>query len=176
MTTAGVKSVRGSMKHIILLVSSGLLTSFSLYAQGDSKFVKEASEGGLAEVQLGQLAQQKGQNQAVKDFGQRMVSDHTKANQELKAVAAEEKMPISTSLGVSNAALKVKLEALAGAAFDKAYMSAMVKDHQEDIAAFEKEANSGENAKIKSFASKTLPTLREHLSMAEKAAAAVGSK
>jgi putative membrane protein len=164
------------MQSLALLVSSVVLTSLSLYAQGDSKFVKEASEGGLAEVQLGQLAQQKGQNQAVKDFGQRMVSDHTKANEELKAVAAGENMPVSTSLGVSNSALKLKLEALSGAAFDKAYMSAMVKDHQEDIAAFEKEASGGQDTKVKSFAAKTLPTLREHLSMAEKAAASVGAK
>jgi putative membrane protein len=164
------------MQRIALLVGSAVLASVSLYAQGDSKFVKEASAGGLAEVELGHLAQQKGQNQAVKDFGQHMVSDHTKANEELKAAAAGENMPVSTSLSASAAALKLKLEALSGATFDKSYMSAMVKDHQEDIAAFEKEASSGQNAKIKSFASKTLPTLGDHLAMAEKAAAAVGAK
>jgi len=164
------------MQRLALFLSSAVLGTFSLHAQGDSKFVKEASEGGLAEVQLAQLAQQKAQNQAVKDFAQHMISDHTKANDELKAMAAGENMAVSTSLSVSDSALKVKLEALSGAAFDKSYMSAMMKDHQNDIAAFEKEAKRGENPKIKSFAAKTLPTLRDHLSMAEKAAAAVGAK
>ena len=164
------------MQRLVLLAGSVLLTSFSLYAQADAKFVKEASAGGLAEVQLGQLAEQKAQNQAVKDFGQRMVSDHSKANQELKAVATSEAMPVSTSLSPSDAALKSKLEALSGATFDKAYMSAMVKDHKNDIAAFKKEASSGKDAKIRRFASETLPTLQDHLSMAQKAATAVGAK
>ncbi|HEY4359878.1 MAG TPA: DUF4142 domain-containing protein [Bryobacteraceae bacterium] len=158
------------------LVSGVILSAVSLYAQADAKFVKEASEGGLAEVQLGQLALQKAESQAVKDFAQHMVADHSKANEELKTTAGSVNMPVSTSLSVSDEALKVKLEALSGSAFDKSYMSAMVKDHQTDVAAFEKEASGGENAKIKNFASKTLPTLKHHLSMAQEAAATVGAK
>jgi putative membrane protein len=148
----------------------------ALFAQTDSDFVKESSSGGMAEVELGRLAQQKGHSQAVKDFGSRMVADHSKANDELKAVAARKGMSVSSTMGVKNNALKLKLEALSGDTFDKSYMSSMLKDHEEDIAAFQKEADSGTDPDVKSFASKTLPTLREHLSMAQRVAAEVGAK
>jgi putative membrane protein len=144
--------------------------------QSDAKFVKEPSEGGLAEVELGQLAQQKGHSQAVRDFGTRIVSDHSKANDELKAIAAQKGLSVATSLGVKDKTLKLKLDALSGETFDKSYMSAMVKDHQEDIAAFEKESASGSDPAIRSFASKTLPKLREHLAMAEQTAGSIGAK
>jgi putative membrane protein len=165
------------MTRIGPFLGSVVLGSMCLWAESaDSKFVKEASEGGMAEVELGQLAQEKGQSQAVKDFGSRMVMDHSKANDELKSIAVQDNTPVSTSLSVSDKTLKVKLEALSGSAFDKAYMSAMVKDHQDDIAAFQKEANTGVDPKIRNFASKTLPTLQKHLAMAQEAAATVGAK
>jgi putative membrane protein len=148
----------------------------SAFAQKDTDFVKEASSGGMAEVELGKLAQQKARSQAVKDFGSHMVTDHSKANDELKAVAARKGMPVSSTIGVKEKAVKLKLEALSGDTFDKSYMSSMVKDHQDDIAAFQKEADSGTDPEVKAFASKTLPTLREHLSMAQKVASEVGAK
>jgi len=148
----------------------------SLFAQSDSKFVKEASEGGLAEVELGRIAQQKGHSQSVRDFGTRMVADHSTANDELKAIAAREGLSVATSVGVKDEAVKLKLDALSGETFDKAYMSSMVKDHQEDIAAFQKEIGGGTNQAVKSFASKTLPKLQEHLSRAVTTAAEVGAK
>jgi putative membrane protein len=154
----------------------GITVATSLYGQSDSKFVKDASEGGLAEVELGKLAQQKGHSQSVKDFGNRMVADHGKANDELRSLASEKRLSVSTSLGVKDKALKLKLDALSGEAFDKAYMSAMVKDHKTDIAEFQKEADNGSDPSVKAFASKTLPTLKEHLAMAEKTASEVGAK
>jgi putative membrane protein len=154
---------------VTLLVPSAL-------AEKDSDFVKEASSGGLAEVELGKLAQQKGRSQAVKDFGSRMVTDHSKANDGLRTIAARKGMSASSTIGIKESAVKLKLEAPSGDTFDKAYMSSMVKDHQDDIAAFQKEADDGSDQDIKSFASKTLPTLREHLSMAQRVAAEVDAK
>jgi putative membrane protein len=158
-----------------MMLGAALLVP-SAFGQKDPDFVKEASSGGMAEVELGKLAQQKGRSQAVKDFGSRMVTDHSKANDELKAVAARKGMSVSSTMGVKENAVKLKLEALSGDTFDKSYMSSMVKDHQDDVAAFQKEAETGIDPDVKAFASKTLPTLREHLSMAERVAAEVGAK
>jgi len=140
---------------------------------GDSQFVQKASAGGMAEVKLGELAKQKGNSSAVKEFGSRMVTDHTQANDKLKSIAMGEGISAATSLEQKDQALYDKLSAMAGAQFDEAYIDAMIKDHREDIAEFEKEAKSGQNAKIKQFAMDTLPTLRDHLKMAETASSEV---
>lgn len=141
---------------------SGSLTS------ADKHFVSAAAEGGLAEVELGKLAQDKASSQDVKDFGQKMVEDHSKANDELKDTAEKLGASLPNHVSATQLAEKAKLSALSGTHFDRAYMSAMVKDHREDVAAFKREAASGRNEEIKSFASKTLPTLEEHLRLAEK--------
>ncbi len=133
----------------------------------DHTFMTKAAEGGLAEVQLGQLAQQNGQSQAVKDFGKRMVTDHSKANDQLKEVAQQENVTLPTSPSSHDQAEYNKLSKMQGDAFDKAYAKMMVSDHKKDIAEFEHEASSGNNAEVKGFASQTLPTLQEHLKLAE---------
>ena len=164
------------MKSVFLLIA-GLLCLAYVQAQktvpssSDSKFVQAASAGGLAEVQLGQLAKDKGSNSAVKDFGQRMVTDHSAANDKLKGIASQENISVATSLNSNDQALYSRLQSMSGSQFDEAYINAMVRDHREDIAEFEKEANNGQDAKIKQFAMDTLPTLRDHLKMAEAAAA-----
>lgn len=136
----------------------------------DSTFVKKAARGGLAEVELGQLATQKASNEEVKKFGQRMVDDHTKANEQLKQVAAEKNIDLPQNLDAKDKATKAHLEKLSGEQFDKAYMRDMVKDHQKDVAEFEHESKMAKDPAIKSFAEQTLPTLREHLKEAEKIA------
>lgn len=122
---------------------------------------------------MGQLAKDHAQNQAVKDFGQRMVDDHTKAGDELKGIAQQKGMTLPTSLDAKDQATFDRLSQLNGAEFDRAYMADMVRDHKTDIADFKREADRGTDADLKAFASKTLPTLQEHLSMAEKADAQV---
>ena len=144
-------------------------SSAKTVSAADKKFATEAAQGGLAEVELGQLAAQKGQNDKVKQFGQRMVDDHTNANNQLKSVAEKNNITLPTSISAKDQALKDKLSGLSGSAFDKAYMTAMVKDHQKDVAEFQKEASSGSNADLKSFAAQTVPTLQEHLRMAREA-------
>jgi putative membrane protein len=130
----------------------------------DAKFAMKAAQGGMAEVQLGQLAAQKASNPDVKAFGQQMVDDHSKANDELKSVAAKENMTLPSTLDAKDQALMTKLQGMSGADFDRTYVKAMVKDHQEDVKEFQKEADKGKDPQIKNFASQTLPVLQQHLS------------
>jgi putative membrane protein len=132
----------------------------------DEEFAKKAAKGGLAEVKLGQLAEQTGSNDAVKQFGQRMVEEHSKANDRLKQAAAKENISLPGDLDLKDRAVYDALSKLSGAAFDKAYARDMIRDHQQDIAEFNSEANSGRKSAIKDFAEQTLPTLQDHLKQA----------
>jgi putative membrane protein len=136
----------------------------------DTAFVEKAARGGLAEVELGQLAVQKASSQEVKEFAQRMVDDHTKANEQLKQVAAQEHIDLPQQPNAKDKATKARLEKLSGERFDKAYMNDMVKDHQKDVAEFERESKMAKDPGVKSFAEQTLPTLRDHLKEAQKIA------
>lgn len=133
----------------------------------DKKFLQDAAMGGMAEVAMGKLAADKGSSDAVKQYGQKMVDDHTKANDELKQVASAQSITIPDALDSRHQSRIDKLSKLSGAAFDKAYAKAQVKDHEEDVRAFQDEAHNGNNAAVKDFANKALPTLQEHLTMAK---------
>jgi len=132
----------------------------------DEQFVLKASEAGLAEVNHGNLAAQKANNADVKQFGQRMVKDHTKANQELVDLADKQKFKVAQDMGEKHKAMQEKLSGLSGAAFDRHYMQHMVEGHEKVIALFKSEAKNGKDADLRTFAEKTLPTLQEHLKMA----------
>ena len=131
----------------------------------DKKFVKDAAIGGMTEVELGKLATQKASNDAVKQFGQKMVDDHTKANDQLKEIAGKENVDVPSSLDPKHQARIDKLSKLSGPQFDKAYVKDQLKDHEQDVSEFQKEAQGGSDPNIKQFASTTLPTLQEHLNM-----------
>lgn len=133
----------------------------------DRKFVENAAIGGLTEVELGNLAQQKASNDQVKQFGARMVQDHSKANDELKQIASSKGVQLPASLDKKHQKDVERFQKMTGAQFDKAYMSHMVDDHKKDVSEFKKEADSGKDGDIKGFASKTLPTLQEHLQLAQ---------
>jgi putative membrane protein len=138
-----------------------------LASASDRKFIEKAAAGGLAEVKLGQLAMDKGTSPQVKDFGKRMVDDHGKANDELKEIASKKNFPMPTDLDTKDKATYDKLSKLSGAAFDKAYMDAMVKDHDADVKEFKKEASlASADPDLKSFAGKTVKVLEEHQQMA----------
>lgn len=130
----------------------------------DATFAMKAAQGGMAEVQMGQLAAQKASSPDVKAFGQQMADDHSKANDNLKSVAQAENMTLPTSLNGKDSAEYTKLQGLSGTDFDREYVRDMVKDHEMDVRAFQKEANSGKDPQIKNFAQQTLPVLQEHLS------------
>ena len=129
----------------------------------DRHFIRKAGQGGLAEVELGKLAAEKGQNEEVKKFGQRMVDDHSKANDQLKQLAESKGMTLPTKLAEKDQATKARLQKLSGEQFDQAYMNDMVKDHSKDVAEFKKESTTAKDSDVKSFASQTLPTLEDHL-------------
>jgi putative membrane protein len=141
----------------------------------DQQFVTKAAQGGMAEVALGELAASKGSNDAVKQFGQKMADDHGKANDELKSLAQQKNITLPTDLDAKHKADQDRLSKLSGDAFDKAYMSHMVKDHKKDVAEFQKESTSGKDSDVKQWAGKTLPTLQEHLKMAQDTASKVGA-
>ncbi len=133
----------------------------------DKKFVKEAAIGGLTEIELGKLAAERGSSDAVKQFGQRLVDDHAKANSQLKDVATRAGFAVPDSLDSKQQSRVDKLAKLNGSEFDKAFIKEAVKDHESDVRAFEDESQNGSNALVKAFASGTLPTLQEHLTMAK---------
>jgi putative membrane protein len=141
----------------------------------DRKFVMEAAMGGMAEVELGRLAAERGSTDAVKQFGQRMVDDHSRANSDLMQWAGGKGITLPTALDAKHQSLMTRMSALSGAAFDRAYAKEMVKDHNKDVALFQREASRGADADLKAFAQKTLPTLQEHLSMARTLSSGNGS-
>ncbi len=130
----------------------------------DKKFVKDAALGGMTEVELGKLATQKASSDAVKQFAQKMVDDHTKANDQLNEIAGKENINVPDSLDSKHQSRINKLSKLSGPDFDKAYIRDQIKDHQSDVSDFKNEAQYGSDPNIKQFASNTLPTLQEHLS------------
>jgi putative membrane protein len=138
-------------------------------ASSDNAFVTKAAAGGMAEVQIGQLAQTKGNSQAVKDLGARLVADHSKANDMLKSIMMKDNMTMPTAMDAKAQAEYNKLEGLSGADFDREFVNHTIKDHKEDITMFQHEADRGTDTAVKSWASQNLPTLKEHLRMAQDA-------
>jgi len=130
----------------------------------DAQFVTRAAQGNMAEVNLGKLAAEKSQNDDVKKFGQMMVDDHSKAEQDLEGVASKNSWTVPKDVSAQQKAEQQRLEKLSGAAFDRAYVQMMVKDHTTDVAEFKNEAAStSANPDLKDFATRTYPTLDNHL-------------
>lgn len=148
-------------------------TAAGSLAAADKAFVMEAARGGMAEVELGRLAADKATNADVKQFGQRMVDDHSKANDELKGLASQKNITLPTETDAKHKATQARLSKLSGDAFDKAYMADMVADHNKDVAAFTRASKTAKDADLKAWAGKTLPTLQEHQKMAKDVAAKV---
>jgi putative membrane protein len=144
-------------------------------SSGDRDFMTKAAIGGMEEVQLGRMAAQKGASNDVKQFGQRMVDDHSRANSELMSLAAQKNVTLPTTLDQQHQDDVDRLTKLSGAAFDREYMTMMVKDHIEDVSEFERESASGSDADVKAWAGRTVPTLRQHLQMAQETATKVGA-
>jgi len=165
------------MFHSRTAFAAGLLASASLFAHAaakpDQSFVDKAARGGMTEVALSRLAADKAADARVKDFAAHMVKDHTKAGDELEEVASGKGYAVPSALDTEGRHAKDKLAGLSGAAFDQAYMAQMLADHKKTVALFETEARGGKDAGLKAFAEKTLPTLKDHLKMAQETAAGV---
>jgi putative membrane protein len=136
----------------------------------DKAFVKKALEGGMAEVQLGQLALQKSNNDDVKQFAQRMVDDHTKLGDQMKQVAQKLNVKVPDSVSSKDKALMAKLQALNGDSFDQAYIKDMVKDHKQDDRDFKSEAQRAVDPDLKQVAMQGEQVIGEHLQMIEQIA------
>jgi putative membrane protein len=143
-------------------------SSVTAVDKDDAKFAVAAANGGMAEVELGTLARQKAVNSKVKDFGAMMVTDHSKANDEMKALAKSKGITLPTAIDTKEQKVKDDLSAKSGADFDKAYVSNMIDDHKEDIKEFEDASKNCKDADLKAFAVKTLPVLKMHLDAIQK--------
>lgn len=136
-------------------------------AMTDQTFAQEAARGGSLEVRLGKLAGDNGSSEAVKIFGTRMVAEHTKTGDKLKQAAQEEHITLPADLGAKEQATYERLAKLSGAEFDRAYAQDMVKDHQQDLRDFQREAEQGNDNVIKAFAADTVPLIQQHLDQAK---------
>ncbi|MBY0233081.1 MAG: DUF4142 domain-containing protein [Gemmataceae bacterium] len=161
---------------IALLIVSPLLAADDDKKTADQDFVLKASAGGLAEVNHGMLAKKQAGSEDVRKFAEHMIMDHEKANKELIALADKKRLKVAERMPPDAVKMADMLAKMKGEEFDKAYMEGQVKDHEETVALFEKQAKDGEDADLKKWAAEKLPTLKEHLEMARKTRKAVGGK
>ena len=136
----------------------------------DKMFVRKALQGGLTEVQLGQLTLQKSDNSQVKEFAQRMVDDHTKLGEQMKPIAQQLGVGVPDQPSKKDRQLIAKMQALSGSAYDQAYIKDMVKDHKQDLSEFQTEASSGQDQTVKDAATQGSKVIAEHLQMAQQLA------
>jgi putative membrane protein len=141
----------------------------------DQRFVMNTNWAGIGEVELGKLASEKAVSPDVKSFGQRMATDHGKAGDELKTLAQSKGITLPTDMDAKHKSVRDRLMKLSGEAFDHAYIAEMVNGHRQAVAAFRTEAKTGKDPDIKAFAEKTLPTVQDHLKVAQSLSKAVGT-
>jgi putative membrane protein len=147
--------------------SNSTKTSTISTDEESSSFLVKAADGGMSEVQLGQLAQEKGTSARVKSFGAMMVHDHSAANDQVKALASQRNVTLPSVPGDKNQSTFNDLSKKTGKDFDKAYIDAMVKDHKEDIDEFQSASKNVKDNEVKSFVDNTLPKLNMHLDSAQ---------
>jgi putative membrane protein len=137
------------------------------FSMADQKFLKQAADGGKAELEVGQLAVGKASSAEVKKFGERMVDDHGKPNEQLRSIAGQKGVTLPSQPSAKHRATKERLSKLSGEQFDSAYMAEMLKDHQKDVSEFRRESQTAKDRDVKNFAAKTLRTLQDHLKQAQ---------
>lgn len=173
---------RPGMRTLLAALAMASLTATATGAMaappaGDVDFMKKAAEAGHMEIEASNLAQSRASSTAVKAFATQMVTDHRAAADELKRIADAKGVQLPAGPAIAD---RTKLQALdkeSGAAFDKQYASEVgVKAHNEAVALFKKASNDAQDADVKAFAKKTLPTLERHQDMAKKMAQEVGTK
>lgn len=134
-------------------------------AKNSGSFTTAAAQGGMVEVKLGNLALAKSENADVKRFAEMMIADHTRANNDLKEIAAGKSVALPTDISDEQKSTLDKLSKFSGAEFDKEYVKAMIEDHERDVKEFRTQSQNGTDAEVKAFAARTLPTLEAHLDM-----------
>jgi putative membrane protein len=143
------------------------LSASAALSSADREFAMKAASGGLAEVQAAQLAEQRATSPQIKQFAQRMITDHSAANTELQQIAKQANIALPSQPAGKDAAEGQQLRGLNGGTFDRAYAQGQLRDHHETVELFQKEASSGEDQALRAFAQKTLPILQQHLQMVE---------
>lgn len=161
--------MRTGLLSVLLLVP---VLAWGADAPPDASFYKHLAQGGIAEVDAGNLAGEKATDPKVKDFAAMMVKDHTAANNKLKTLADSKRITLPTSASVGQMATEAKLKVLSGTTFDDSYIKGQVKAHEQTVALLKKEIASGQDADAKAFAQSILPTVRAHLKAAHSLAAA----
>jgi putative membrane protein len=171
-----LQTIAGVLLAVGVLGVAGLLPAQDKKddkAGDDKDFAMKASAAGLAEVNLSNLAARLSANPALKQFATRMVADHTRANGQLVQLANSRSMPLAQTMDEEHKKILEKLSKLSGADMDRAYAGAMVKDHEEAVKLFEREARDGQDQALKAWAAQTLPVLKKHLAMAQNLARSV---
>ena len=155
--------------HSLFILSTCFAASLSAFglSKNETSFVSEAAGGNLAEIKLGQLAAEKATDPKVKDFGNRMVSDHQKANDDLKPIADANGVKWPNQPPQDAQATYDKLSKLTGSQFDHQFVAVMVKDHRKVAQLYQQESSQASDPKLKTYISSTLPVVRSHLKHAE---------
>jgi putative membrane protein len=144
---------------------AGGQTSPNSLSSRDRTFIMQAGQLSMMEVELGRLAVQRGSSPSVKQYGQEMVEDHTRANQELMQLAMQKKVELPTEMSTQNTAMIDQLSGLSGTSFDTAYKQAMIDSHNQAIALFQAQSQQGQDPQLKAWATQKLPNLQAHLEM-----------
>jgi putative membrane protein len=165
--TTGRTALYLALAIVTLGVAVGGARAANNISMGQGHFLKKTAEHGMAEVELAKLAREKAMRDEVKQFADRMVADHTKANDEVTALAMSNGVKLPDGPDKKHAKEKDKLAKLSGPDFDREYMRMMLKDHKEDVKDFRKEAKAKKPNDVNAFAAKTLPVLEDHLRMAQ---------
>ncbi len=149
----------------LFLTNSGALADDATnnVSKADQEFILAAAQGGMTEVKLGELAAQNASRQDLKDFGTMMVTDHTKINTDLKALATQKGVTVPDSIDAKHQAMVDKLNSKSGEDFDKAYVAAMIKAHKHDLKAFQSESDSTQDPDVKTFVQNAIPTISAHV-------------
>ncbi len=164
---------------VVLIAGIGFSTGYAQQKSGalsekGKEFVNEAASGGMMEVRLGEMAAKHAASADVKQFGNRMATDHSKVNQELMRIAQNKGVSVPKEMNKKHQAEVDRLSKLSGPEFDRAYMDAMVKDHEKDVANFSKAAKEVDDPDLQAFAARTVPILEEHLKIAKDINARLG--
>ena len=144
---------------------AGGQTSPTSLSSRDRTFVMQAGQLSMMEVELGRLAQQRGSSAGVKQYGQEMVEEHTRANQELMQLVMQKQVELPTEMSTQNTAMIDRLSGLSGRSFDAAYKQAMIDSHNQAIALFQAQSQQGQDPQLKAWAAEKLPNLQAHLEM-----------
>ena len=170
-----IASLMGMSASVLAAEKKGAESSPPKFSSADETFMMSAAQAGMVEVKLGELAAKKATQENIKQFGAAMVTDHSKANNELQAIAAKNGVTLPSKLDALHKSKVDKFGRLSGEQFDKAYVAEMIKDHEKVAAEFEKASKTSQNLELKSFAATTLPVIKTHLKHIKNIAAGKGS-